>query len=146
MLKVLAAVILAMSGCSSPAEVVVDPLVCPATAQFLRFVGCADVEGTVVDAQGQPVPLVIISDPDDGDHDLPIQSQGPTRTDSEGSFRWRWSLTSPGGEDVGNPVNARIRATLQGGPRWTFVDILLNFFPVGEVPEPTVVQFTLLGT
>ncbi len=68
----------------------------------------------------------------------------PIHTDSVGHFEGRAALivTLDGpGDTITVPLTAALPTA--NGVRIAVVDVLLRFFPIGEVPEPTVVNIIL---
>ncbi len=139
------ATLVAVSGCGQTTGLGRNPCSVRAGGEFGSS-GCADVQGSVVDTLGRPVVGVSIRilEEDQNDSQL-LFNFPPGHTDSEGHFKNRATLIVrlSGSSDTATiPLTAQLRAA-DGSSRTAVVDVLFRFFPVGEVPKPTVVRIIL---
>ncbi len=136
------ATLVSVWGCGQPT----GPDGCAITTGATSNDACAVVQGSVVDTMGRPVPGVTIRvDDDDREGFAIIFHFPPTGTDSVGHFESRAArlvtLNGPG-DTITVPLTASL-LTANGSLRTAVVDVLLRFFPIGEVPEPTTVRIIL---
>ena len=113
---------------------------CPETENPVNF-GCVDIQGTVTNAQSQPLSNVDVALLD------PSPGLGPdfVTTEQDGTFELRLLATRALTEVTFN-LKATVRRNDGSEIASKLILVTVTVTPIGEVPDPVTVNFTITGT